>query len=77
MINLLNKIYFKGENIMFFKTTGLLCLIVMIGLLALLLYYVVDSYKRKEYKYCVGFLFYTFLELLIIGKAVSLLLILF
>ena len=36
-----------------------------------LLYYIVDSFQRKEYKYTVGFSFYIMFVLWLIGQAVK------
>ena len=38
-----------------------------------LLYYIVDSFQRKEYKYAVGFSFYAMFMLWLIGQAVKIL----
>lgn len=36
-----------------------------------LLYYIVDTFQRKEYKYTVGFSFYIMFVLWLIGQAVK------
>ena len=36
-----------------------------------LLYYIVDSFQQKEYKYTVGFSFYAMFVLWLIGQAVK------
>ena len=36
-----------------------------------ILYYIVDSFQRKEYKYTVGFSFYIMFVLWLIGQAVK------
>ena len=38
-----------------------------------LLYYIVDSFQRKEYKYTIGFGFYGMFILFLIGKAIKIL----
>ena len=38
-----------------------------------ILYYIVDSFQRKEYKYTIGFGFYGMFILFLIGKAIKIL----
>ena len=38
-----------------------------------LLYYIVDSFQRKEYKYTIGFSFYAMFVLWLIGQAIKML----
>lgn len=38
-----------------------------------ILYYIVDSFQRKEYGYTIGFGFYSIIILLLIGKAIKVL----
>lgn len=45
----------------------------LLGSFAGLLYYIVDSFQRKEYKYAVGFSFYAMFMLWLIGQAVKIL----
>ena len=48
-------------------------LLTLLGSFAGLLYYIVDSFQRKEYGYTVGFSFYAMLILWLIGQAVKIL----
>lgn len=48
-------------------------ILTLLGSLAGLLYYVVDSFKQKEYGYTVGFSFYAMFMLWLIGQAVKIL----
>ena len=56
---------------MFTTITCLICLFVIIASLGIHIYYAIDSFRRKEYQYCVGFVFYAILHTLIIYQAVS------
>ena len=48
-------------------------ILTLLGSLAGFLYYVVDSFKRKEYGFTVGFSFYAMFVLWLIGQAVKIL----
>ena len=48
-------------------------LLILLGSFAGLLYYIVDSFQRKEYGYTVGFSFYAMFMLWLIGQAVKIL----
>lgn len=48
-------------------------ILTLLGSLAGLLYYIVDSFQRKEYGYTVGFSFYAMFMLWLIGQAVKIL----
>ena len=48
-------------------------ILTLLGSFAGLLYYVVDSFQRKEYGYAVGFSFYAMFVLWLIGQAVKIL----
>ena len=56
---------------MFTTIACLICLFVIITLLGIDIYYAIDSFRQKEYGYCVGFVFYAILHTLIIYQAVS------
>ena len=43
---------------MFTTITCLICLFVIIASLGIHIYYAIDSFRRKEYQYCVGFVTY-------------------
>ena len=48
-------------------------ILTLLGSFAGLLYYIVDSFQQKEYKYAVGFSFYAMFMLWLIGQAVKIL----
>ena len=52
---------------------AMIYILTLLGSLAGLLYYVVDSFKQKEYGYTVGFSFYAMFMLWLIGQAVKIL----
>ena len=56
---------------MFTTITCLICLFVIIALSGIHIYYAIDSFRQKEYGFCVGFVFYAILHALIIYQAVS------
>ena len=56
---------------MFTTITCLICLLVIIASLGILIYYAIDSFRQKEYVFCVGFVFYGILYALMIYKAIS------
>lgn len=56
---------------MFTTIACLICLFVIIASSGIHIYYAIDSFRRKEYRYCVGFVFYAILHALIIYQAVS------
>lgn len=49
-------------------------LLILLCSLTFLLYYVVESFERREYKYTVGFSLYAGVTLWLIGKAIEMLL---
>ena len=48
-------------------------ILTLLGSFAGLLYYVVDSFQRKEYGYAIGFSFYSMFILFLIGQAIKIL----
>ena len=48
-------------------------ILTLLGSLAGLLYYIVDSFQRKEYGYSIGFGFYSIFILFLIGQAIKML----
>ena len=48
-------------------------LLTLLGSFAGLLYYIVDSFQRKEYGYTIGFSFYSMFILFLIGQAIKIL----
>lgn len=48
-------------------------LLTLLGSFTGLLYYVVDSFQRKEYEYTIGFSFYSMFILFLIGQAIKIL----
>ena len=48
-------------------------ILILLCSFARLLYYIVDSFQRKEYGYTIGFGFYSMLILFLIGKAIKIL----
>lgn len=48
-------------------------ILTLLGSLVGLLYYVVDSFQRKEYGYSIGFGFYSMFILFLIGQAIKVL----
>ena len=55
---------------MFTTITYLICLFGIITLLGIDIYYAIDSFRQKEYLFCVSFVFYAILHALIICQAV-------
>lgn len=51
----------------------IICILILLYSFAGLLYYIVDSFQRKEYWYTIGFGFYSMLILFLIGKAIKIL----
>jgi hypothetical protein len=48
-------------------------ILTLLGLFAVFLYYIVDSFQQKEYKFTVGFSFYAMFILFLIGQAIKML----
>lgn len=48
-------------------------ILTLLGSFAGLLYYIVDSFQRKEYGYTIGFGFYSMFILFLIGQAIKML----
>ena len=56
---------------MFTTITCLICLFAIIALLGIFIYYAIDSFRQKEYVFCVGFVLYVMLYALMIYQAIS------
>ena len=56
---------------MFTTITCLICLFAIMALLGIFIYYAIDSFRQKEYVFCVGFVFYVILYALMIYQAIS------
>ena len=56
---------------MFTTITYLIYLFVIIASLGNFIYYAIDSFRQKEYLYCVGFVFYAILHALMVYQIVS------
>ena len=56
---------------MFTTIACLICLFAVMVLLGIFIYYVIDSFRQKEYVFCVGFVFYVILYAVMIYQAIS------